>query len=135
MSKKRVVHKGPLKWYFDDGSLKMECPFRDGQPDGLYREWRCNGKLWLEKILEKGNVRLLREWNTEGALRSEAFYYFEKGACEIKTFTPKSGRCKVRYMLGGKTATLKAYTKAIHPRPAEPKSNIKLRLKHKKRPT
>ena len=60
---------------YEDGQLKLEANYKDGQEDGLYKTWYENGQLRFEaNYKDDERDGLYRKWYENGQLRFEANY-------------------------------------------------------------
>ena len=67
--------KYKITHYYDNGQLEAEFNFKDGEYDGLSKEWYLNGQLKSEKNFKDGALDgLSKNWHSNGKLRWETTY-------------------------------------------------------------
>ena len=66
---------GTVIGHHENGQLKVKATYKDGIPDGLYKQWRENGRLRFEMTYKNGKRNgLFRSWNYGGGLYSKRIY-------------------------------------------------------------
>jgi antitoxin component YwqK of YwqJK toxin-antitoxin module len=66
---------GTVMGHYKNGQLKIKATYKDGIPDGLYKEWWENGRLKLEMTYKNGERNgLFRSWNYRGGLMGKRTY-------------------------------------------------------------
>ena len=104
-----IVH-GALATYDSDGSLYIECTFKNGLLDGYFKAWDdVTRGILLEKSLCKNDRPIYKHmYDASGHVTAE-YYYNECGECvEEVTYLRKNGHCYV----GRKSA--KGYSEDIY---------------------
>jgi antitoxin component YwqK of YwqJK toxin-antitoxin module len=68
-------YNGPASWYFEDGTLQMECTYRNNLLEGRLSRYYTTG-MKKEEVYYKGNKAdsLYRFWDVAGNLLVEAVY-------------------------------------------------------------
>ena len=69
--------------YWENGQLRHEYPYVDGNRHGLSRWWHENGQLWCEEPYVDGKQHgLCRYWHENGQLWSIDLYNNGAHVCE-----------------------------------------------------
>ena len=57
-----------IVFYYENGKLKSETPYKNGEEDGTQKEYYDNGNLKLETIYKEGTRNGFKEYNKDGKL-------------------------------------------------------------------
>lgn len=53
--------------YYENGQMKLEGPFKDGERNGQWSYWYADGKLWSQGVYKNGVENGLKTiWHTNG---------------------------------------------------------------------
>ena len=74
--KKKPLKEGKEQSYYEDGKIKTETNWKDGKPDGLWKEWHENGQLKKEVNYKEGSRHgIYKEWYEGGQIQKEKKYF------------------------------------------------------------
>jgi len=65
---------GLYKGWYENGQLNYEANYKDGERDGLYRFWYQNGRLQLEENYKDGELISKKQWDKAGNLTLDETY-------------------------------------------------------------
>ena len=82
-----VEKRGPYREFYENGSIKEEGEYVNGEKNGKWRYLHENGKVFTEKTFVEGVVAdgQYKEYNKDGELEKETTYLFQEKILE-KTF-------------------------------------------------
>jgi antitoxin component YwqK of YwqJK toxin-antitoxin module len=64
-----------LYWYGENGQIKEEGNYKDGNPDGLWKRWYENGQMEFECNYKDGERDgLSKHWYENGQIKEEENY-------------------------------------------------------------
>jgi len=67
--------EGPFKWLYPDGSIKIQGLYKDNKQEGVFKTYSVKGWLWYEEFFAHGDLLKRREYNAQGRLVMEQFFY------------------------------------------------------------
>lgn len=71
----RKKAKGVKKWWWDNGKLRAECPYKNEKKHGIHRSWYSNGQIESESTYKDGKEYGVRkEWYESGDLKFIGFH-------------------------------------------------------------
>lgn len=70
------VYNGLYKEWKENGQLYLETNYKDGHKDGLFKEWNEDGQLNLKANYKEGELEgvFKKFWTSNGKLHTEAIY-------------------------------------------------------------
>jgi len=70
LDKNGNLFSGAYKQYYDDGTIKSETMYNNGEVSGLQKEYYLNGNLKKEWEYPKDKITLYKKYNDDGSLMS-----------------------------------------------------------------